>query len=72
MKIQEVQMTLSDFTNRQVRYVEFDSFEEYCKLIDADIKNLIVLFKTDDMLIVRFFSSRLKKDILHIGKVYEY
>ena len=72
MKIQEVQMTLSDFTNRQVRYVEFDSFEEYCKLIDTDIKNIIVLCKTDDMLIVRFFSSRLNKNILHIGSVYEW
>jgi hypothetical protein len=67
MKIQEIQMTLSDFTNNQVRYVEFDNFEEYCKLVDTDIKSLIVLCKTEDMLIIRFFSSRLNKDILHIG-----
>lgn len=69
MTIQELQIYNSDLSNNKFRIVEFDNFNDYISTIRSQQKNIIEIYNDGYMVIYKFFSSRLKKDLLHIGKV---
>jgi len=71
MIIQEIQMFENDLSDNQFRIINFANFTEYKNEIKNQQKNMIEMYNDESIFIYKFFSSRLKKYVIHIGRVAE-